>query len=177
MSLRVVAGAFDISHAKQVFTSLNSGSIICGYDADHKEWITINGTPVPVEDSERQGEVSAKIAAGDLSATGANPDLPGFEANNLDRHFGSGGKHDHARQYPGFTKEQYAQRAIELVRSSVGGAIQGYRADDGSIVRFDESTNDFVKSGIRGIRTMFKPDVGTMYFERRLIDDGGTTDD
>ena len=108
-------------------------------------------------------------------AIGENPDLPGFTNKNLDEHFGSGGKHDHSKQYPDFTKEQYAARAEELSRSSVSEHILGYRCKKGRVVRFDESTNDFVKVGRHGIMTMFKPDEGTRYFERQMIRDRGVT--
>ena len=105
-----------------------------------------------------------------LSATGANSDLPGFTAENLDAHFGGGGDSDHSDQYPGFTKEQYAQRAHDLVRSPVGGNIDGYIAAKGrykdTIVRFDVNTGDWVRSGKLGIRTMFKPAEGALYFEK-----------
>ena len=111
------------------------------------------------------------------SAIGANPDLPGFTSKNLEKHFGSGFNSDHSLQYPGFTKEQYAQRAHNLVKSEVCGNILGYKATNGAIVRFDESTNDFVKGTSTGIKTMFKPDEGTQYFERQMLRDGGMTDD
>ena len=111
------------------------------------------------------------------SATDANLHLPGFTQKNLDKHFGSGFASDHLKQYPGFTKEQYAQRAHDLVRSAVGDNVLGYKVANGNIVRFDESTNDFVKGGNSGIRTMFKPDEGTQYFERQMLRDGGATND
>jgi len=83
----------------------------------------------------------------------------------------------HSRQYPGFTKEQYAQRAHALIKSAINDHIVGYKSSNGNIVRFDESTNDFVKGSTKGIRTMFKPDEGTRYFERQMLIDGGKTDD
>jgi hypothetical protein len=104
-----------------------------------------------------------------LSATDANYLLPGFTQANLDNHFGSGLPSDHSSQYPDFTKEQYAQRALELVRSPVGDGIEGYKAThgifSGSIVRYDTSTNDWVRGTPYGITTMFKPNDKAMYFE------------
>ena len=111
------------------------------------------------------------------SATGANPDLPGFTEKSLTKHFGSGFSSDHSGQYPLFTKEQYAQRAHKLLKTPVSDNILGYKALNGDIVRFDESTNDFVKGGKTGIKTMFKPNEGTKYFERQMLRDGGVTDD
>ena len=111
------------------------------------------------------------------SATGANPDLPGFTVRNLDKHFGSKFGSDHSNQYTHFTKEQYAQRAHGLVKSPVSDNVLGYKTSGGDVVRFDESTNDFVKGSKNGIRTMFKPEEGTKYFERQMLRDGGATDD
>ena len=84
------------------------------------------------------------------SATGTNPDIPEFSDKNLNRHFGSGLGSDHSGQYPGFTKEQYAQRAIELARKPVCNGIKGYKSTKGkytgSIVRYDMLTNDWVRA-------------------------------
>ena len=111
------------------------------------------------------------------SSTGANPDLPGFTPKNLDKHFGSGFDSDHCFQYPYFSKQAYAQRAHDLIRSAVSENVLGYKALNGDIVRFDESTNDFVKGSHKGIKTMFQPDEGTRYFERQMLRDGGMTYD
>jgi len=104
------------------------------------------------------------------SALGANPDLPGFTPDNLNAHFGGGGDSDHSDQYPGLTKEQYAQRAHDLVRSPVVGNIDGYLATKGryedTIVRYDNTTGDWVRSGKFGIRTMFRPTDGAAYFKK-----------
>ena len=104
------------------------------------------------------------------SGTGANPEIPGFSVRNLEKHFGSGLESDHCEQYVGFTKEQYAQRAVELARSPVGDGIEGYKSVKGkfagSIVRYDTSTNDWVRAyTASGVATMFKPDEGAEYFE------------
>ena len=102
--------------------------------------------------------------------TDANPLLPGFTKPNLNNHFGSGLPSDHSNQYPNFSKEQYAQKALELVRSPVSNTIKGYKATRGlfigSIVRYDTSTNDWVRGTSYGITTMFKPDEKSAYFKR-----------
>jgi len=112
-----------------------------------------------------------------LSATGANTGLLGFTTRNLNRHFGVGEKNDHSGQYPQFTKEQYAQRALELASSPVGKNVLGYKAlrgiFKGSIVRYDILTNDWVRGTPSGIATMFKPDDGAAYFERIKIVETG----
>ena len=112
---------------------------------------------------------------GNPAPIGANPELKGFTKKNLAKHW-KGGERDHSKEYPGFTKEQYARRALELARSPVSDHVLGYKAANGDIVRFDESTNDFVKAAKNGIKTMFKPDKGARYFERQMLKDGGTTD-
>ena len=153
-------------------------------DSYKRVWRTINGTHVPVgKNGELKGEIGEKILAlstnvnetdiGTLdnpSPTGANPDLPGFAQKNLDNHFGNGGKSDHSNQYPGFTKEQYAERAAALARSPVGDGIEGYMATKGrfkgSIIRYDTSLNDWVRTHpATGISTMFKPTDKASYFE------------
>jgi len=106
------------------------------------------------------------------SPSGANPRLNGFTAKNLKRHFGGGGKSDHSGQYKGYTQAQYASRAERLVRSATSRNVLGFRATDGSIVRYDRRTNDFVRSGDRGIRTMFKPTNGLVYFNRKFKEYG-----
>ena len=112
--------------------------------------------------------------AGGFSATGANPDLPGFSEKALNNHFGSGGRSDHSKDYKGWTKEQYAERALELVRSPVGGDILGYKAADGAIVRYDKAENDFVKGFGTGIATMYKLKGGEQRFSRIMQREGGS---
>ena len=97
---------------------------------------------------------------------GENEFLRGFSDNNLSSHWG--GKHDHSKQYPGMSKEQYAQRALDLAQSAADNKeILGYQNEKGQIVRYDRKNNDFVKGDpSKGIATMFKPDDGESYFNR-----------
>jgi hypothetical protein len=93
---------------------------------------------------------------------GENPSIPGFaKKRNLNKHYA-----DHGKQYPGLTKQQYQQKALDLVRSPVGGDVIGYKSRDGAIVRYNTATNDFVKAYSTGIATMYKPDDGLAYYER-----------
>ena len=94
---------------------------------------------------------------------------------NLDAHWG--GKSDHSDEYKNWTKEQYFERATKLSRSAVEENILGYKSEDGAIVRYDRLSNDFVKSGNSGIRTMFKPKRGEAYFYDRMREDGGIRND
>ena len=167
-------------------TSGGHGNIDPAVKADDDvEWITVNGAHIPVTDGELQGEVGQKIEseaenshsqsadADDkpkYSASGANPTLPGFAKNNLYRHWG--GERDHSMQYPDLDKEGYAKRAEELVRSPVGGDIDGCRLPGGAIVRYDKKANDYVKGYNKGIATMFKPNDGYEYFLREMRREG-----
>lgn len=99
-----------------------------------------------------------------ISAKGANLSLPGFSTDNLDRHWNGGispnGKniHGHKDEFKGLTKEQYAQRALEMIRSAVDDEdIEGYMNTKGQIVRFNNKTGEFVKGDERGIATFYKP--------------------
>lgn len=118
------------------------------------------------------GESGTLHSSQKISATGANRFEKGFSEKNLARHW-KGGSSDHSGQYPGFTKEQYAQRALELVQQPVGGNIHGYKTAKGQVVRYDSVTNDYVV-GIpkKGIGTMFKPSSGKRYFDRLKERDG-----
>ena len=55
--------------------------------------------------------------------------------------------------------------------------VLGYKATDGSIVRYDKIANDFVKGFNTGVASMFKPSGGEEYYKRQLIRDGGTQND
>ena len=103
-----------------------------------------------------------------VSATGENRFEKGFTEKNLDGHWnGSTKAHSHKGEYPEWTKEQYAARALELVQSAADGEnILGYVTKDGAVARYDTRTNDYVKGYPNGgIKTMFKPDLGRKYFE------------
>ena len=111
----------------------------------------------------------------EISALGANKFEQGFSEENLDRHWG--GISDHSKEYKGFTREQYAQRALELVQSAADGKnILGYKLSDGTVVRYDVNTNDYVKGHPKyGIYTMFKPKNESAYFHKKKRDEGGIT--
>lgn len=110
-----------------------------------------------------------------LSASGANPSLLPFTSKTLNNHWG--GKSDHSDEYPELSKGLYAELAHDLVCAATSETVLGYRAADGSIVRYNKSTNDFVKSGSKGIRTMFKPKRGIAYFNDKMKSDGGVQND
>jgi hypothetical protein len=109
------------------------------------------------------------------SASGANPSIPDMTPVSLDKHWG--GSSDHSYQYPELDKAGYAKRAAELVRSPIGGDIDGYKSRDGAIVRYDKATNDFAKGYDTGVASMYKPNDGAEYFKRAMKREGGTQDD
>lgn len=115
---------------------------------------------------DKKGKFTYKSGSGAASPTGANDlEVKGFYSQaKLNNHW-----KDHQAMYQKdgiTTKEQYLQRALDLVQSPVGGSIKGHLTKENHIVRYDEKTNDFVKANIkRGIITMFKPDEGKIYYE------------
>ena len=123
-----------------------------------------------VDKSENSGIIKSSA---EISAVGANKFEKGFSEHNLVEHWG--GTHDHSAEYPGYTKEQYAERALELVQSAADGKnILGYKLQDGTIARYDVKTHDYVKGHPNiGVSTMFKPKRKTAYFhDRKRIEKG-----
>ena len=113
-------------------------------------------------------------AVKELSATGANPDLPIMTKKVQNEHR----KHlREGKSYPGMSMKEYAQKSADLARSPVGGDIDGYRASDGSIVRYNRAANDWVRAYDTGVATMFKPKRKEKYFEDKIIEHGGVRDD
>lgn len=125
-----------------------------------------------VDNSEKSGIIKSSA---EISAVGANKFDKGFSKHNLDEHWG--GSHDHSAEYPNFTKEQYAERALQLIQSEADGKnILGYKLSDGTIARYDAKNNDYVKGHPNiGIATMFKPKQKSVYFHNRKRKEKGTT--
>lgn len=109
-----------------------------------------------------------------ISPTGRNTfKIRNFPSKQkLNNHWGK-----HQKEYPGWTKEQYLNRALELVESPVGESVYGHIDKIGVIIRYDEKTNDFVKGKPdKGLYSMMKPDDGRLYYEemrRKDIENGG----
>nr|DAY58410.1 MAG TPA: hypothetical protein [Caudoviricetes sp.] len=122
----------------------------------------------PSTNTKKNGNVRA-------SPNGANIfSVKGFKNKQaLNNHW-----NNHGNQYPGFTKEQYKARALELIESPVSDTVLGHIDGSGIVVRYDKKTNDFVKGRpSRGIYTMFKPDEGLKYYlerKREDIEHGGS---
>lgn len=123
----------------------------------------------------RFGEGSTNAEKSDSvtsSPSGANRlQVRGFASRQkLMNHWKNG--RTHQDEYPGFTMEQYVQRAVSLAEMPTGGNILGHVDKDGVIVRYDRKENDFVKASVRkGVRTMFKPDEGEQYYWKRRKED------
>lgn len=125
-----------------------------------------------VDKSEKNGIMKSST---EISAVGANKFDKGFSKHNLDEHWG--GSHDHSAEYPDFTKEQYAERALQLIQSEADGKnILGYKNESGQIARYDVKNNDYVIGRpSQGIATMFKPKRKSVYFHNRKQVEKGTT--
>jgi hypothetical protein len=99
-----------------------------------------------------------------ISGSGINVFNFGFSEENLNDHW-TNGRSDHSREYFSYTKEQYAQEALDLIQSATSDTILGYKNNSGQIVRYDIVKNNFVKGHVNiGIATMFKPIDKINYF-------------
>jgi len=151
---------------------------------DDVEWITVNGTAIPIKNGELSGTVGEKIKKSgksnekvlkgggklkdnpDISSTGVNEFKSGFSERNLDRHW-VGGESDHSKEYKNYTKEQYASEALDLVQSTTNSTIEGHKNKNGQVIRYDKKNNNYVKGHPDvGIATMFKPKDGIEYYNK-----------
>jgi pyocin large subunit-like protein len=138
-----------------------------------QEWITVNGAHIPLKDGEPQGAVGQKIT-GKLSASGANPSIPDMDKAHQKTHK----KHlKLGKDYPGMPMDEYVRKASALVRSPIGGDVDGYKRPSGDIVRYNKATNDYVVGHAKGVATMYKPSRGMDYFVDRMRKEGGSRDD
>lgn len=141
----------------------NSGGSTSSKDASSKE-----NSSKDLNDSRSH----AKINSNAVSAKGANTfKVKGFpNKQKLNNHWQNG--RTHAAEYAPdgiTTKEQYEKRAVQLLESSCGNGIKGYKTKEGLVCRYDTKKNDFAKgSPEKGVRTMFKPDDGEDYYKRQL---------
>jgi pyocin large subunit-like protein len=75
----------------------------------------------------------------------------------------------HGREFGSITVEQYLRGAQELRDRPAGGAILESVRPDGSIMRFDRKSGDFIAFNRDGvIRTYFRPTDGEAYYKRQL---------
>ncbi len=119
--------------------------------------------------SENKSTNSNENAKIEVSSTGSNIfKVKNFRSKQaLNNHVSK-----HGKEYPGFTKEQYIKRALELIERPVSGEILGHKTKDNVLIRYDKNTNDFVKGRPdKGIYTMFKPIEGQAYYDKQKEED------
>ena len=72
---------------------------------------------------------------------------------------------DHIADYPGFSVEDYQNHARELLNSAVGGDIEGFTSEAGTVFRYNKATNDFATARPNGvIQTLYKPTRERQYW-------------
>ncbi len=81
---------------------------------------------------------------------------------SLDYHY-----EKHKDEYPNISKKEYAEIAKNLLNSDdESGKIQSYLRIRGYIVKYDNSTNDFLVGTPDGkVVSMFRPRQGKRYYE------------
>lgn len=178
-----VNGAFD-SYRSKLLGMLQQLSLEIGsgdFNEDAKladvSFITVkNGEHVPIKDGKAVGGPmkgldfskakpelgeKAKVSRGygspypieEISAQGINKPSLGFSEKKLEEHY-----EGHKHQYPGMTKEQYNEHAKKFLQKKCGDTVLGFRCKDGSVVRFNKQTGEFVKGYPGGyIKTCFFP--------------------
>ncbi|WP_159396847.1 hypothetical protein [Sorangium cellulosum] len=112
----------------------------------------------------------ARDAAAPRPARGASqltPGVRGFASEaHLERHFAR-----HASEWGAgnITKMGYAKRAETLLRSPVGGDIQGFTSKRGWTFRYNSQTNEFATMKPDGtIETLFRPRDGARYWAEQV---------
>ena len=119
---------------------------VVGASAADAAW---NESDHPRDDAGRFGEGGGSSAGGEgennrsksgrsdveTSADGENSFGAGFEKKSKKRHLKK-----HLHQFPGMSEREYEQRGIKLAESKVGGDVEGFRAKNGNIVRYDRKT-------------------------------------
>lgn len=119
--------------------------------------------------SENKSTNSNENAKIEVSSTGSNIfKVKNFRSKQaLNNHMSK-----HGKEYPGFTKEQYIKRALELIEQPVSGKILGHKTKDNILIRYNKKTNDFVKGRPdKAIYTMFKPIEGQVYYDKQREED------
>ena len=107
-----------------------------------------------------------------LSAIGANLSIPEMTEKAQQRHkhhIGPGGG------FPNMSMSEYVEAGVEFARMPVGGDIEGYRGQDGCIVRFNNITGEWVKAYSTGVASYMIPGRKRQYYLDWLNLDGGVT--
>ncbi|MCL2362928.1 MAG: hypothetical protein FWC73_14100 [Defluviitaleaceae bacterium] len=109
-----------------------------------------------------------------FSATGANPAIPEMTPKAQARHIHHIGE---GRDFPSVTLDEYVKAGADFARMPVGGDIEGYRGVDGCIVRYNNTTGEWVKAYSTGVASYMRPKAGRIYYVKWLELDGGIIDD
>lgn len=172
----------DITALRDPLMGLGYGDVENPFDLATDDEMTVDYSPDQPRDkdgkwtggglteTEENGKIKNKE---DISATGCNEFKQGFTEKNLERHIKKHGQKD----YPALTKEDYNSYALDLIQQPVSDDILGYKTEDGAVVRYRVSTNDFVKGYPQtGIATMYKPkgnpEKGLKYFNKKKKEEG-----
>lgn len=69
--------------------------------------------------------------------------------------------------YQDLTVEQYEERALDLLSQEIGGDIHGFKAKDGTVIRYNSATGDYA-IGVPGerVKTMYPLRGGMERFEK-----------
>ena len=74
----------------------------------------------------------------------------------------------HGAEFGNITKEEYLQKANELINSDSPDVLHKTEKEDGDYLFYNQKTNEFLVLSTDGyIRTYFKPDDGIDYWERQ----------
>lgn len=74
----------------------------------------------------------------------------------------------HRAEFGNITKEEYLQKANELINSDSPDVLHKTEKEDGDYLFYNQKTNEFLVLSTDGyIRTYFKPDDGMNYWERQ----------
>lgn len=113
--------------------------------------------PEPSEDTVSTAETETKPAEQEeISYTFRNQEL-------YDSHF-----EKHGAEFGNITKEEYLQKANELINSDSPDVLHKTEKEDGDYLFYNQKTNEFLVLSTDGyIRTYFKPDDGIDYWERQ----------
>lgn len=108
----------------------------------------------------------------ELSAAGENPSIPEMTIKAQNRH-----KHHITASgaFPNMSMTDYVKAGAELAQMPVGGDIEGYRGQDGCIVRFNNATGEWVKAYNTGVASYMIPKRGRQYYLDWMSLDGGVT--
>jgi len=86
-------------------------------------------------------------------------------------------KHHLKKDFPEMSMDRYVSKGRDFARMPVGGDIEGYRGEDGCIVRFNNANGEWVKAYTTGVASFMKPKAGRLYYEKWLILDKGVIND